>query len=393
MACKTTVLTATLLAICATAAGQVSQIKTEGLRQCLQARCRTVDRFGTAVCVERIGNDTYWLTAAHNIAAGRRIAVGHQQWAPARLVAASRAQDLALVVVSGRPITPINLGSDAKPGQYVVHSGYPWGRHRAVAGEAVNANWRSFNSNLSHGDSGGPVTDRNGRLVGLTCNMSSSDHRVGWGPSASQIKAFLDISLAPHRNKPKSPPPVPTPDQPPPRPKPHLGPASDFPEDSGDTTHQPDLERTTPQPSERSGGFGTATLAAAKQAILDGMPGWLVPAAVTGAATGPVGIGIGILALWLRRRLKKRIEGEGLSRSTGEPRLPAPPQSVAPQPPPQQQPSAPREYRYIKTDDGLERMRRAHDLISRNYPPAARWFRQAEQTYSLLESGEPRNAN
>jgi serine protease Do len=101
------------------------------------------------------------------------------------LIACDRATDLALVGVAGAGIPAATLADvgAARVGALVVAVGHPRGVRGAVTAGIVHAigpivpggeSWIQADLRLAPGNSGGPLADATGRLVGLNARMAGS---------------------------------------------------------------------------------------------------------------------------------------------------------------------------------------------------------------------------
>lgn len=138
------------------------------------------DRATTKGCAAVVATDGYCLTAAHvvrgKLGVFRTVGDEAGRFVPARVVWTSPRQDedLALIHVEGLPLpTAFELRrlDVAAVGTRVVMGGYPGGALRiAISGGAVTAvDGSSFEHSApgQQGDSGGPVIDADGRLIGV----------------------------------------------------------------------------------------------------------------------------------------------------------------------------------------------------------------------------------
>jgi serine protease Do len=102
-----------------------------------------------------------------------------------RLLARDRVADLALVGVAGAGIPAASLADvrAARVGALVVAVGHPLGVRGAVTAGIVHAigpivpggaSWIQADLRLAPGNSGGPLADATGRLVGLNARMAGS---------------------------------------------------------------------------------------------------------------------------------------------------------------------------------------------------------------------------
>ncbi|HLC02193.1 MAG TPA: trypsin-like peptidase domain-containing protein [Anaerolineales bacterium] len=155
-----------------------------------------------------VGGDGLLVTNAHVV--NRReaeVTLGDGQTRPAHILAYDEAADLAAFKVEGEPLPAIGLGDSGslQPGELVVALGDPWG----IAGAAtagivigVGAEWPEMppsgrewviaNLHLRPGNSGGPLINSRGDLVGINTMMTGPD--VGVAIPAHVIHAFLQRS-------------------------------------------------------------------------------------------------------------------------------------------------------------------------------------------------------
>ena len=126
---------------------------------------------------------------------------------PARLIAEDKELDVAALSIDASDLPTIPLGESAglRPGQLVMAAGHPWGVEGAVAtgvvigtGDQVEeARERrelvAVSLNLRPGNSGGPLTDAGGRLVGINAMVSGPE--VGLAVPVHVVKRFLKDAL------------------------------------------------------------------------------------------------------------------------------------------------------------------------------------------------------
>lgn len=142
----------------------------------------------------------------------------HRQWLSvalrdgrtldARLIAYDQVNDIAALATDATNLDRIDLG-DSKvlhPGQLVFALGHPWGVPRAAtagvvigAGERLpespraNREWVAVSLRLRPGNSGGPLVDAGGRLLGLNTMMTGPD--FGMAVPTHIVKIFMDEAL------------------------------------------------------------------------------------------------------------------------------------------------------------------------------------------------------
>ena len=128
------------------------------------------------------------------------LADGHE--APARVVARDRRRDLAVLraAVSSFGVTPLRaavLGepSTLRPGQVVLALGHPLGVEHALALGVVHAAPRPGSSpyivadiRLAPGNSGGPLADASGRVVGVNSMIAGG---LGVAISVDAVRAMM----------------------------------------------------------------------------------------------------------------------------------------------------------------------------------------------------------
>jgi serine protease Do len=156
------------------------------------------------------GAGTIWhpdgliLTNAHVIG-GRslRVTLPEGQNLPARLLARSKSLDLAALAVdaTGLPTTELGRSEELQPGQWVLAMGHPWGVLGAVTAgvvidvgvppelPALGRDLVQVDLPLRPGYSGGPLTDVQGRLVGINAMMAGPE--VGLAVPVHEVKRFL----------------------------------------------------------------------------------------------------------------------------------------------------------------------------------------------------------
>lgn len=125
----------------------------------------------------------------------------------ARVLACDRGRDLAALSVEAEDLPAIDLGnsSNLNAGQFVIAMGHPWGVNGvATAGIIMGAGAGHLrisyaksllvvNLPLRPGNSGGPLLDVEGRLVGINTMMTGPD--TGLAIPVNLAKAFLRDNL------------------------------------------------------------------------------------------------------------------------------------------------------------------------------------------------------
>jgi serine protease Do len=124
---------------------------------------------------------------------------------PAHVKAHDTDRDLALLKVEASDLPAMTLSDarDPQPGQWVTAVGHPWGVAGAVtsgilidngdrmpARGEVRRGWLAASLHLRPGNSGGPLVDVQGRLLGVNTVMAGPE--VGLAIPAEVIQSFLD---------------------------------------------------------------------------------------------------------------------------------------------------------------------------------------------------------
>lgn len=131
---------------------------------------------------------------------------------PAAITAYDAERDLALLTVKARGLTALPLGDsrNVRPGEWVFAVGHPWGLHGAVtAGVVIGVGhdlpemaggrrgpareWLMASLVLRPGNSGGPLVDVHGRLLGVNTIMTGPE--VGGAVPVHVVEAFLREAL------------------------------------------------------------------------------------------------------------------------------------------------------------------------------------------------------
>jgi hypothetical protein len=141
------------------------------------------------------------LTVAHPLDGRHSVAVDGR---PARVLRVDRGLDLALLAVPGLRAPALRIGGDAdRAGLVVLRDGRP----RDLAGRIrrhVVVRWREQPGDPPHdrpglelaatvdpGDSGAPVLDPDGRLLGVLYARADDDDRTAWAVDASAVRRLL----------------------------------------------------------------------------------------------------------------------------------------------------------------------------------------------------------
>jgi len=166
------------------------------------------DRYGA-------GAGTIWhpqgliITNAHVVEHGSpQVVVPDGPTLPAKVMAVDKSRDLAALTVDAVGLPTIDLGDsrNLRPGQWVMAIGHPWGvRGAATAGVIIGTGleqprspletreWIAVSLPLRPGNSGGPLIDVYGRLLGINTMMTGPD--VGMSVPVHVVKRFLKETL------------------------------------------------------------------------------------------------------------------------------------------------------------------------------------------------------
>ena len=127
---------------------------------------------------------------------------------PAHVLAQDPERDLAALTIDAHDLPTIEPGDSRKlkPGQWVFAIGHPWGvRGAASAGVVIGMSdetleiptggreWVVTSLKVRPGNSGGPLVDTHGRLVGVNTLMTGPE--VGAAVPVQTIKQFLKEAL------------------------------------------------------------------------------------------------------------------------------------------------------------------------------------------------------
>ncbi len=176
-------------------------------------RVYTVPGGGSGVV---IAPDGYILSNSHVVHGARTLEVtmADGRILPARLIGDDPATDLAVIQTSASGLPAAQLGdSDSlRPGQLVIAIGNPLGFQATVTAGVVSALGRSLRSStgrlienviqtdaaLNPGNSGGPLVDSRGRVVGInTALYSPTGGNIGIGFAVPIENAATAVGMSP----------------------------------------------------------------------------------------------------------------------------------------------------------------------------------------------------
>jgi serine protease Do len=144
------------------------------------------------------------VTNAHVIRApGVRVGLPDDGRVEARLVAADRRADLAVLRIPTSPASRIVFGdSDAlRVGALVVALGHPLGLRRTLTAGIVHAlppappgarRWIQLDLRLAPGNSGGPLADTDGRIVGITTLIAGG---LAFAIPINEVRRFVAATV------------------------------------------------------------------------------------------------------------------------------------------------------------------------------------------------------
>lgn len=164
---------------------------------------------GSGVVIDRHGRV---LTNDHVIAQATELSVrlidGTER--PARVLGRAPELDIALLAVDGDPLLPVPLGdsSSLRVGEWVVALGNPFGNEvvasagvvtsvdgAASAPPADGSPYRAFvvtDAAIHAANSGGPLLDMAGRVVGISVATAPAGSRLGFAVPIDHVVAVLD---------------------------------------------------------------------------------------------------------------------------------------------------------------------------------------------------------
>lgn len=123
---------------------------------------------------------------------------------PARLVARDRQRDLAALIVPAGNLPAVNFrhSKTLRVGELVFAVGNPWGITGAVAAGVIhrvgplqplgNQRWVQSDVRLAPGNSGGPLADATGRVLGINSMIAAG---LALAVPSDEVERFLSSSM------------------------------------------------------------------------------------------------------------------------------------------------------------------------------------------------------
>ncbi len=175
---------------------------------------------GTGFVYDKSGNI---ITADHVVSGATKISVRFKNGttAPATLVGTDPSSDTAVIKVSvpSSQLTPLSLADSAAvaPGEGVVAIGSPFGYSESITAGIVSAIDRTIqapngysisntiqtDAAINHGNSGGPLIDDTGKVVGVNVQIAVDDQSggsanagVGFAVPSNTVKSVADTLIA-----------------------------------------------------------------------------------------------------------------------------------------------------------------------------------------------------
>jgi S1-C subfamily serine protease len=162
----------------------------------LPPTAQTQQALGSGFVLDKAG---HIVTNEHVVAGAQKVQVSFsgQDAIPAKVVGKDASTDIAVLKVDARTraLTPLELGdSDAiEVGDPVVAIGNPFGYDRTLTSGIVSATGREISSPnsspienaiqtdaaINHGNSGGPLIDQQGRVIGVTSQIATGSTGQG----------------------------------------------------------------------------------------------------------------------------------------------------------------------------------------------------------------------
>lgn len=160
---------------------------------------------GFVVAPERV------ITNAHVVAGVRQpvVQVPDGGVLPARVVHFDPVRDLAVLAVDGLAAAPLPLGTNLSEGDFAAFAGYPSGGPLVTQPATVQSvstvlvqniygadptplELYQLAANVEQGNSGGPLLDRQGNVVGVVFAKSTADIPVGYALTLTELRPVVE---------------------------------------------------------------------------------------------------------------------------------------------------------------------------------------------------------
>jgi len=133
----------------------------------------------------------------------------------AEVISAVKQEDLALLRIRGErefPTLPMGTSSDLMIGETVIAIGNPYGQTHTVSEGIISGLHRNVNipnnglhfddliqtdASINFGNSGGPLLNINGDLIGINSAMNTQAQNIGFALPIDRIKSVLEEELMP----------------------------------------------------------------------------------------------------------------------------------------------------------------------------------------------------
>lgn len=133
----------------------------------------------------------------------------------ATVISAVAGEDLALLRIRGDrefPTIPMGTSSDLMIGETVIAIGNPYGQTHTVSEGIISGLHRNVNipsnglhfddliqtdASINFGNSGGPLLNINGELIGINSAMNTQAQNIGFALPVDRVKAVLEEQLMP----------------------------------------------------------------------------------------------------------------------------------------------------------------------------------------------------
>ena len=165
-----------------------------------------------------LSEDGYIVTNNHVVAGAEKVNVtlSNGKELDASVVGADATTDVAVLKVDARnlPFLPYANSNEVKIGEWVLAAGYPFSLGATVTAGIVSAKARlsamtyiQTDAAINHGNSGGPLVNREGELIGIIVTFASgTDAYVGYSFAipANTVKKVVNEIMQPGHRQAKS---------------------------------------------------------------------------------------------------------------------------------------------------------------------------------------------